>query len=303
MISKYRYNNVDWIDVQSPTKEEVYSLIEEYSIPAIITEELITETVRSKVDLYDNLIYLVLHFPVTRTKNKDQSEQEIDFIVGKNFLITTHYELINPLHEFFKKFEVRALLNKKSKDEHAGHLFYHIIKELYRNVNQNLEMINPDLKKIERNIFEGKEKDTVKIISEVNRKLLNFKQAMRHHYEALRSFESAGKKFFEPEFGFQLEAIIGEYNKIKNAMDSHKEIITDLRETNDSLLANKTNETMKILTIITFMISPVTVISSIFMMNTDFILIQGVSEFYIVLGAMLLTSIITFIFFKMKKWL
>ena len=86
-------------------------------------------------------------------------------------------------------------------------------------------------------------------------------------------------------------------------MDSHKEIITDLRETNDSLLANKTNETMKILTIITFMISPVTVISSIFMMNTDFILIQGVSEFYIVLGAMLLTSIITFIFFKMKKWL
>ncbi|MES2416141.1 MAG: CorA family divalent cation transporter [Patescibacteria group bacterium] len=303
MISKYRYNNVDWIDVQSPTKEEVYSLVEEYSIPAIITEELITETVRSKVDLYENLIYLVLHFPVTRIKNQDQSEQEIDFIVGKNFLITIHYELINPLHEFFKKFEVRALLNKKGKDEHAGHLFYHIIKELYRNVNQNLETINPELKKIERNIFEGKEKDTVKIISEVNRKLLNFKQAMRHHYEALKSFESAGKKFFEPEFSFQLEAIIGEYNKIKNAMDSHKEIITDLRETNDSLLANKTNETMKILTIITFMISPVTVISSIFMMNTDFVLIQGISEFYIVLGAMILTSIITFIFFKTKKWL
>ena len=303
MISKYTYNGIDWIDLQSPTKEEVYSLVEEYDIMPGVAEEFISETLRSKVDLYNNLIYLVLHFPVSRHHKNEKTEQEIDFVLGKNFLITIHYELINPLHEFFKKFEVHSLLKNKNKDEHAGFLFYHIMKELYRNVSKDLDTINPELKEIELGIFEGKEKDTVKIISEVNRKILNFRQSMRFHFETLKSFESAGKKFFGQEFSFYLESITGEFSKIKNMLDSHKELVNDLRDTNDSLLANKANETMKILTIITFLISPVSIISSIFMMNTDFVLIHGVDEFFIVIGAMVLTSIIAFLYFKNKKWL
>lgn len=303
MISKYTYNNIDWVDLQSPTPEEVASLVDEYNIIPVVAEEFITETLRSKVDVYDNFIYLVLHFPINRHKKGEKTEQEIDFIIGKDFLITIHYELINPLHEFFKKFEVRALLQKKEQENHSGYLFYHIIKELYKNVSKDLDSINPELKQIESGIFSGKEKDTVLVISEVNRKILNFRQAIRFHYETLKSFETAGKKFFGPEFAFYLESITGEYSKIKNTLDSHKELVTDLRDTNDSLLSSKTNETIKTLTILTFIISPISVISSIFMMNTEFTLIHDYFEFYIVLGAMFLTSLIAFIYFKTKKWL
>ena len=303
MISKYKYNGIDWVDLQSPTKEEVYSLVEEYNIMPAVAEEFITETVRSKVDLYTNLIYLVLHFPVSSHHKKDKTEQEIDFVIGEKFLITIHYELINPLHEFFKKFEVHSLLKTKQLDEHAGFLFYHLMKELYRNVEKDLESINPELKEIELGIFEGKEKDTVKIISDVNRKLLNFRQSMRFHYETLKSFEGAGKKFFGQDFTFHLEAITGEFNKIKNLVESHKELMNDLRDTNDSLLSSKTNETIKILTILTFLISPVSVISSVFMMNTDFVLIHGLDQFFLVIGSMVITSIVAFVYFKSKKWI
>lgn len=303
MISKYTYNDIDWVDLQSPTKEEVSSLIDSYGISPVMAEEFIAETIRSKVDVYENFIYLVLHFPSNRHKKGEKTEQEIDFIIGKKFLITIHYELVNPLHDFFKKFEVESMLQKKEREDHAGFLFYHIIKELYKNVSKDLDSINPELKQIESGIFSGKEKDTVMIISEVNRKIFNFKQAMRFHYETLRSFESAGKRFFGQEFSFYLESITGEYNKAKNALDSHKEILTDLRDTNDSLLSTKTNETIKTLTVLTFIISPISVISSIFMMNTDFTLIHDYFDFYIVLSAMFVTSLVAFIYFKIKKWL
>ena len=237
MISKYTYNGIDWIDLQSPTKEEVAMLVEQYDILPMVAEEFITETVRSKVDVYENLIYLVLHFPVSRHNRNENTEQEIDFVVGKNFLITIHYELINPLHEFFKKFEVNSLLKKKEREDHAGFLVYHISKELYRNVTKDLDTINPELKEIELGIFEGKERDTVKIISDVNRKILNFKQAMRFHYETLKSFESAGKRFFGQEFAFYLESITGEYSKIKNALDSHKELVDDWKYRDRELTA------------------------------------------------------------------
>ncbi|MCE9585160.1 magnesium transporter CorA family protein [Candidatus Nomurabacteria bacterium] len=303
MISKYTYNDITWVDLQSPSEEEVAHLVEEFNIPPFVAEEFVSETVRSKVDVYSNLIYLILHFPTAHEKRHLKTEQEIDFVIGKNFLITIHYELVNPLNDFFKKLELNSLNTKKNNEDHAGYLFYHIVKELYKNVASEIEKLHPEMRSIERDIFAGKEKTTVKKISEVNRKLLDFKQAMRFHNQTLRSFESAGKKFFDNNFNYYLEDIASEYQKIMSMLENHKDLLTDLRETNDSLLSTKTNETIKTLTIITFLIAPATLISSIFMMNTDFSLIQNTYEFYAVLGAMLLSSIIAFIYFKLKKWL
>ena len=300
MISKHTYNNITWVDLQSPTHEEVSNLIKEYSIPALVAEEFMSETVRSKVDLYDNLIYLILHFPINHIVNPEKTEREIDFVIGKNFLITIHYEHINSLHKFFKKFEKGSIFDQKENGDHAGFLFYHVIKELYKNVLNELENINLELRKIEHSIFEGKEKETVKIISNVNRKLLDFKQAMRFHFETLKSFESAGKKFFEPEFAYYLEATIGEYNKIKNVLDNHKDLLNDLRETNDSLLSSKTNEVMKNLTILNFVILPVGLIAGIFAMNSKLILTS--EQFFCVIGIMIFVSTAMFIVLKIKKW-
>jgi len=301
MITKHTQGDITWIDVQSPTKEEVFDLVDKYSIAHLIAEEFMAETVRSKVDLYDNLIYLILHFPISHTKNSEKTEQEIDFVVGKNFLITIHYEHINSLHKFFKKFEKNFISDKKNISDHAGYLFFHLIKELYKDVLTDLENINVDLEKIERGIFEGKEKQTVKIISNVNRQLLDFKQAIRFHYETLKSFESAGKKFFDIEFSYYLEAIIGEYNKIKNVLDGHKDLLTDLRETNDSLLSSKTNEVIKNLTVLNFVMLPISLIAWIFSMNSNFIL--NIPEFYAVIIMMIIIGVSMYIFFKSKKWL
>ena len=295
------YNNVTWIDMQSPTQDEVFRLIDKYAIPPLVIEELMSETMRSKVDLYNNLIYVILHFPIDHLKNSEKTEQEIDFIIGKDFLITIHYEHINSLHKAFKKFEKNILFDKQTVGGHAGYLFYHVLKELYKDALNELENINIDLRKIEHGIFEGKEKETVKIISDVNRKLLDFKQAIRFHSETLKSFESAGKKFFEPDFSYYLEGIIGEYNKIKNVLDNHKDLLNDLRDTNDSLLTSKTNEVMKNLTILNFLILPGSLIAGIFAMNSKFTL--SVPQYFSVIGIMVLSSIVIFILFKTKKWL
>ncbi len=303
MLSKYKYNDITWIDLESPTTEEVFDLVDEFSIPPLVAEEFISKTVRSKVDIYKNLIYLILHFPVKYETEDGQAEQEIDFVVGKNFLITIHYELKNPLHEFFKKFEAHSLVDKNIVGNHAGYLFYHILKELYKNVMIDLEKMHPEMKSIERGIFSGKEKQTVKTISNVNQKILDIRQAMRFHNQTLASFESAGKKFFGPDFNYYLEEIIGEYNKIETIVENYRDLLTDLRDTNDSLLSYKTNETIKTLTIITFLIAPATLISGIFMMNTEYPLIRNNYEFYAVLIAMFLSSFVAFIYFKLKKWL
>jgi len=303
MISKYTYKNLTWVDLESPTQEELSHIIEQYSLPILIGEEMRNESVQSKVDLYPNFIYLALHFPQISHKSKRGVEKEIDFVIGNDFIITTHYEYIDSLHEFSKTFEVNTILDKGIDADHAGLLFFHLIKTLYLHSRSQLHSINLLLKDIENKIFEGKEGEMVIAISNINRTLLDFKQALRFHKEVLNSFEISSKKFFGEKFGFYVSGIINEYNKTRAILDSHKEILTDLRETNDSLLANKTKETMKILTVITFLISPITVISNIFVINSNFLKENDSIPYYLVLGLMFITSLLTFVYIKNKKWL
>jgi len=303
MISKYTYKGLTWIDLESPTESELAHIMEGYSIPPTVGEEMKNLSLQSKVDLYPNFIYLILHFPEISHEGNRSVEKEIDFIVSNDFIITIHYEPIDSLHEFSKTFEVDAILEKRMDVDHAGFLFFHLIKSLYVHSRFQLNNINILLKDVERKIFEGTEGKMVATISNINRTLLDFRQAIRFHKEVLGSFELAAKHFFGDKFGYYISAIISEYNKTQSTLDSHKEILDDLRDTNDSLLANKTTDTIKILTIITFLISPITVISNIFVINSRFLQSDDSRLYFLVLVLMLATSLLTFIYIKGKKWI
>ncbi|MFA6397311.1 MAG: CorA family divalent cation transporter [Candidatus Paceibacterota bacterium] len=302
MISRHKYKKLVWIDIESPTKDEIDEISREFKIPQIIEEEVINKTIRSKVDLYDNLIYLILHFPCSHTK-EDSGDQEIDFIIGKDFLITVHYEFVNTLHEFEKKFEINSMLNKDNIGSHAGFLFFHIIKDLYRHLSYKLDDINNSLREIEVKIFEEKEREMVQAISNVNRKLLDFKQAIRFHFEILKSFEATAKRFFGEEFSYYLVIMIGEFNKVHNAVESHKEILNDLRDTNDSLLTSKTNRIIRTLTMLTFIPITISLIPLVFGMDVSVPFTQNPNAFEIILAIMIISVLIIMLIFKSKKWL
>lgn len=304
MISRYTYKKLTWVDVQSPTQEEARQLMEEFSIHPLVADELLAPTLRPKADLYPDFIYLILHFPAISHHHDGGRDQEIDFVVGKDFLITTHYDHIDALHEFTRKFEVSSILEKENIGSHAGYILFALLRELYKMLDRELDHINHDFSDIESKIFAGNERDMVTAISHLNRDLLNFKQALRPHKEVLESFESAGAKFFGKEFDFYLRATVGEYYKVSNILDGHRETLLELRNTNDSLLATKNNETMKFLTIMAFFTFPLSLAAAIFGMHAQGTpIIDSQNGFWVILGIMMLGAFSMFAFFKHKKWL
>ncbi|MBI2046131.1 MAG: magnesium transporter CorA family protein [Parcubacteria group bacterium] len=305
MITKYAHKKLTWIDVENPNPEEVRSLATEYCINPLVANELLSPTLRPKVELHHNLIYLILHFPTfARTPERHNTDQEIDFIIGENFLITTHYKRVDTLYEFSRAFEVNSILDKSNLGDHAGFLFFYLIRQLYKFLEGELDSVTTDLKDIESRIFQGEEKQMVFEISKVNRNLLNFRQATRPHQEVLSSFEVAGKKFFGEDFSYYLHAISGEYYKISNILESNRETLLGLRDTNDALLNTKTNEIMKTLTVMAFVTFPLMLISSIFGMNTKILPIVGMpNDFWVIISGMALATVSMFIFFKHKRWI
>lgn len=303
MISKYTYKKLTWIDMESPTKEEILHVADEFPMPHPIGEELAFSSVRSKVDMYPDMIYLILHFPCVSYKHKKATEMEVDFVIGRDFIITTHYEHSDALHEFAKSFEVTSLLEKTNIGDHGGYLFFHIIKHLYKNSLNELEDINSKMRDIENNIFDGQEKDMLLAISNTKRKLVDFKRAIRFHRDVLHSFETAGKHLFGEGFSYYLTAITGEFNRVASALESYREMLNDLRETNDSLLSHKTNTTMRTLTMMSFVMLPLSLIAVIFAMDVHLPIAGRPDDFLIVMGIMAVTVFIMIILFKRNKWL
>ncbi len=308
MIYTRRHKNIIWIDLDSPTRNEVRELIEKYDIDPIVADELLIPTLRSRVDLHDNYIYLILHFPQKikghkYEKNFNKETQEVDFIIGKNFIITARYGAIDALLEFSKIFEANSILDRSNIGKHAGYVFYYMIRNIYKSMYEEIQNMRDKISEYEEKVFSGQEREMVQSLSQMNRLLLYFKESLLFHKEILISFEEAGKKNFEPEFTYYLRAVLGEYYKVQNILESSRDYLSEIRNTNDSLLSTKQNEFMKMIAIITLLTFPTTLISNIFSMNTESTPIVGkMNDFVIIVSMMFLSVAILFLFFKKKRW-
>lgn len=302
MISKYTYKKLTWIDVENPTTDEIKRLKEEYKIPTLVAEEVLEKSLRSKVDSYEHLLFMIMYFPITKGGGKKVFQQEIDFVIGYDFIITVHYEPIEALKAFSKQFNLGSQLERGKDIPHAGFILHFILKEIYIRISQSLFDINTWLIEIEEHIFNGAEEKMVFSISDANRIIIDYSQTLRFHQETLVSFQAKAKEFFDSGFSYELTRIMSEYNKVAHILEGHKEVIADLRETNNSLLNTKTNKTVKKLTGLSFIMLPLTLIVGVFGMNMDMIFIKSNIHFMVVVGSMVVIAFSMYMYFKHKKW-
>jgi len=303
MQSRHEHQGLIWIDLESPSRDEIRAIMDEFGIQPLIGEELLLPSSKPRAEFYQQYTYVILHFPALRHAHKHR-EQEVDFVIGKKFLITTHYEAIDPIHNFNKVFEVNATMNTEPVGEHAGFIFYAMLKRLYKGVEHELEFIRRDLTTIEEHIYSGEEVLMVEAISHAARDLLNLRQILEPHREVLHSLENEGGGFFGGEFIPYVRLLSNEYYKVHNHIMRLTESLHELRETNNSLLSTKQNETMKIFTILAFVTFPLTLVAAIFSMDTKETPIVGEPhDFWIIVSMMFLAAVTMFMFFKRKKWL
>ncbi len=305
MLARHKHGAVTWIDVSKPTTEEVRSLVDEYDLDPLVADELLVPSVKNHVEVRDGYFYVVLHFPTFKHMHGlAGSTLELDFIVGDSWIITTRYAAVDPLLQFSTLFEMESVLDKSRMSEHAGFVFYFMLMELYQGLGSELSHLNIRLEEAEERIFLGHEKEMVIELSHIARDILNFTQALRSHYEMLKSTERPGVALFGYEYARYLRSAIGEYERLDSAIQGHRASLLELRATNDSLLTSKQNEVMKVFTILAFVTFPLSLFTSLFGMNTEYLPIVGHPyDFYIIVGVMAAATIAFFAYFKHRKWL
>jgi magnesium transporter len=184
-----------------------------------------------------------------------------------------------------------------------GRLLHDLLEMLLESCFPKLDHISRKLDFVEREIFAGNEKEMVLEISVVKRDILNFRRTMKPQRSVLESLAQKDYSLIEPALKPYFQDLIGTNIRIWNNLESSKETVESLEETNNSLLSNKLNLTMKVLTIFSAIFLPITVYSNILAMSADIPFGKNPFGFWIHLAIMLLIVFLTMILFKIKKWL
>ena len=294
-------NGLTWIDIQNPKETDIQYLKNNYDFHNLITDELTRETLRPKVDKYKGHFYLVLHFPFFSERERKTYPKELDFIVTKNALITTHFTSFDVLDDFFKKLKNDEALKEQYLKNGIDYLLYHIITTLFNFSLRELDHIKINIDDVEEKIFNGQQNKMVQEISIIRRDIINFRRIILPQRSVLESLIEAGDEYFGKEASRYFTGLVGKYLMVWNNLENHKEAAEALQDTNESLLSTKINQVMKTLTIIATILLPITLISQIFgQTNSPFI---SNSSFWSGLIAMAVIAVVLLSIFKIKKWL
>ena len=289
-----------WTDLNSPTKEEIDSLVLIQHINPIIAKDLLTPTPLQYAEEDDSILYAVLHIPAFKHSHTFEEPQEIDFVISARGVITARYDSIDALHFFAKQMEVNEILNKGDNT----HLFFGIMKKIYDSLFDELAYFEDWMQEIEKSIFSGKEKDMVFAISNISRNLLNFKRVIDPHGSVFEFLATRGGEKFGQKFGEEIKELHEYWRRISRRVGNQIDLVNEFRETNNSMLSTKQNETMKQLAVMGSILLPLTLVGQIFGLSIkSFPLLNHPYAFWIIIGLMATVMLISLIFAKIKKWM
>ncbi|MFM2381664.1 MAG: hypothetical protein RLZZ76_431 [Candidatus Parcubacteria bacterium] len=303
MIERHTHKHITWIDVVSPTADEIRMLADECNIPAAYTYDLTAPTPKTEVFAKKNFLKITLDFPIVKRTDINHPH-EVKFLVTKTHLITIRFEEIETLHRFSKEYEVLCALKKGNLKSTADSLFITMLSYFYDSLYLKLDYLEAKLKDVEEEIFNEHEEAMVFELSNISRRIIAFRQTIDAHEDALIELTKEITEAFSSNHTERLEAIMHQYKIVHRRLRALTSTFDDLRRTNDALLETKQNGFMRIFTILAFVTYPLTLFSSMFGMNTAHTPIVGVKyDFWIIVAIMVCVSVGFFTYFRHRKWL
>jgi magnesium transporter len=295
-----------WVNIERPTSLEWGWLQEHFDFHALDLEDVLSRNQRPKIDEYPDYLFIVLHFPVYDAKAGRLNSGELDMFVGPDFVITIPNEPLQPVEYLFERCRQEEELREKLFSRGSGYLLYRIVDDSFDYCFPMLRKIGNKLDVIEDDIFlEGLSQEVVRDISEAKQEIINFRKVIRPQRPVLRDLENVKQRFLAPELDLEIyfDDIVDAHERIWDMLENYKEVIEALEDTNESVLNHRVNEILRVLTAISVIVLPLTLVASIWGMNVGVPGEGDTEDFYVVLGLMLAILVGMLAYFRKRNWL
>lgn len=302
-IETIKWGKITWINIEKPTGSDMEYLAKNYLFNLFDLEDCLSRIERPKIDEYENYLFLVLHFPVFKMEARVTTSSQVSIFIGADFLVTVHTGDLKPLAKLFNDCQQ----NERAREEHmarsSGYLLYRILDRLVDYCFPILNRVTANIEAAEDRLFSEPARDTVQEISVLRRDVMSYRRIIRHQPAILKSLEVREYPFLREDLDVYFGDIGDHIGTISETLEEYKEVVEGLNATSDSLFSHRTNEVMKMLTVLGTILLPLLVISGIYGMNVSLPFEDSSFAFPFIILFTLCISGSMLAYFRYRRWI
>ncbi|MCP4686294.1 MAG: magnesium/cobalt transporter CorA [bacterium] len=292
--------SVLWVDMCKPTDEESYVLTHDFKFHPLAIEDVISEKSQTKIDDYERYLFLVFNLVDYIGREEGLKISELDFFLSKNALVTVHYDE----HRIFDFLYSRVQRGDKVISHGSDYLFHAVIDALVDNYNATMDIFEYESDQIEEDVLGDFDQDTLKSIYTLGRDIVELKRIVRPQREVVYRLSRQRFDLVSESLTAYFSDIHDHLVRVNETADTHREIVNSSLQVYYSKVSTKTNEIIKVLTLLTALFIPPTFLVGLWGMNFKFMPELGHEyAYFVALGVMLCIMIGMIVFFKKKDWL
>lgn len=296
-----REGMVTWIDVQGLGDEDMLlALGRAFEIHPLALADVTNTPQRPKAEDYHNHIVFMTRMVRPRSSTEVDVEQ-VSIFAGAGYVLSfqEHYgDVLDP---------VRARLrdgNGPMRTAGSGYLAYAILDTIIDGYYPVIELVSERIERLEDRVLDRPTPRVLDRINHAKRDLSMLRRGIWPQLEALNRLAREGSDFLPDEVELYLRDTTDHCAQLLDVIDSHRELVSGLMNTYLSVVSNRTNEVMKVLTIMATIFIPLTFLAGVYGMNFQYMPeLHRRWGYPVVMAGMALTAIAMLVFFRRRGWL
>jgi magnesium transporter len=294
---------IRWVNIEHPRHSHRAWLEERFDFHALDYEDVFSRNQRPKIDEYDDYLFIVLYFPRFDKQVGRLNAAELDLFIGPDFLVTLPNQPLQPVEYLFERCRSNDELREQWFSKGSGYLLYKIVDACVDAAFPMLAKMGNKLERIEDEIFEGRSSEVVRDISNVKQEIINFRKIVRPQRAVFEDLERNKQRYLAEDLDVYFDDINDASERVWQILETYKETVEALEATNESVLSHQLNDVLRVLTVLSVVFLPLTLIASIFGMNVHVPGEGNTIPFWLIVALMLAVGGGMILFFKRRRWL
>jgi magnesium transporter len=298
-----------WIDINLENHElnfdEMQLLYKSFKFHEMSIEDCLFPQYYPKIEEFTNYLFGAIHgieLKPTYFNNLEDSIYELNFFIGKNFIVTVHTEELFFLEKLFENTKIKPLITAKNIET----MLYNIFNKVISSYELVLDKIDDKLEFLEENVLTNPESENIEQILNNKKVIFIMKKTVEAQQSVYVYFTRKNTNLISAEYLVYFRDIYIQYSRVYQSVIMRSQMVVSLLEVYMSSVTLRLTEIMKLLTIIATIVMPVLLISGYYGMNVlfpEYIVFGKDKLWFFAVSLMIITTIIMLIYFKRKKWL
>lgn len=302
-IRSLTWQKLTWINIEHPTEEETNYLAERYPFHRLDLDDCLSKVQLPKIDEYESYLFMVFHFPVFNAQARVTTASQVFIFVGEDYLITLHQGDLKPLTSLFKSCQTNEKALEESMGRSSGYLLYLVLDRLVSYCFPIVNKIGENIEITEELIFGETPRGTVRDVAILRRDIIAFRRIIRPQTDAVEILEQKEWPILKEDPDVYFGDIADHLRKIRDTLEDHKESVEGLIDTNNTLTSYRLNEVIRLLTIISTIMLPLTLVASVVGMNVWPMPVESSAVFIGIIVSMGVIIAGMLAFFRARRWI